>query len=438
MHRPSRFACVLALALAAAVAGAAPAAIAQSDTSWVRVEREARAALAARDTVGYRNELLRLNGLLNGNPRVLVRLAGAEAMLGHRETACRWLGRFAAMGLTLDVGGDSLLQATWADTACAETRERFRHNLAPVDQTMLAFTLPGRDLIAEDIAHDPRAKRFFVSSVRRRRILAFDERGRPLEFHAADADSQWSFMALRVDAPRRRLWATAVCMKEADRYAPADSGRAALLCYDLKSGRRLGRWEAQRDGARHVLGDMTVGPDGTAYVSESVLGAILVKRPEADSLEVLLPAGTFISPQEPALSPEATRLYVPDYRLGIAMVDLRTRTVTWLGHGPDVALTGIDGLSLSDRTMIAIQNGTSPERVIRLDLDMTLRRVLSCSVIAQNIPALGDPTHGVMVGRMLYFIANSGWDRVNERDPGFPMADGQPPRVMRASLPEAP
>jgi hypothetical protein len=101
---------------------------------------------------------------------------------------------------------------------------------------------------------------------------------------------------------------------------------------------------------------------------------------------------------------------VPDYSRGVSIVTLATRDSKSLEHAADLSLGGIDGLYLEGRTMIAIQNGTTPERVIRMHLDAGLTRVLRWETIEANWQGLGDPTHGVRVGNRFYFIANSGWD----------------------------
>ena len=416
------------MALAALPASRAAA---QSDGSWVETERAARAALVARDTLGYRNELLLLCDQMNGNPRVVLRLARVEAALRHTSSACQWLGRYADMGLGVDFAADSLLAAATSDASCARTRERIQHNLTdPVDQATSVFTLPDRETIAEDLAYDSHAHRFFVSSVRMGRVLCFDRHGRPLRFPGPDADSLWSVMAVHADAERGRLWVTTACLPEGARWAPSDSGRTAVLCYALGNGRRLGRWEPPHDGRARVFGDMTVAPDGAAYISDSVQGAVYMIHDLTDSLQILVPDGVLRSPQTPAVTPDRTRLMIADYSLGIAVVDLSTRAVTWLGHRRDAALTGIDGLYFSGNSLIAIQNGTLPERLIKFELNETLTRVDNTQVLQQNTSSLGDPTHGVLVGEEFHFIANSGWNLVNESNPSGPMGAGLPPQIM--------
>jgi hypothetical protein len=154
---------------------------------------------------------------------------------------------------------------------------------------------------------------------------------------------------------------------------------------------------------------MALSRSGDAYVSDG-RGSVFVVPHASDRIELLLGPGTFHSPQTPALSPDGRRLFVSDYSRGISVVTLATKISRLLEHPADLSLGGIDGLYLAGQTMIAIQNGTAPERLIRMHLNAGLTKVLRWEVIEANWNGIGEPTHGVRVGNRFYFIANSGWD----------------------------
>jgi hypothetical protein len=74
-----------------------------------------------------------------------------------------------------------------------------------------------------------------------------------------------------------------------------------------------------------------------------------------------------------------------------------------------VFTAGIDGLVRDGATLVAVQNGTSPPRVIRFADDLRRQQVLE-----SGTPGLGEPTHGIVVDGALWFIADVGWDRLEE------------------------
>jgi len=96
-------------------------------------------------------------------------------------------------------------------------------------------------------------------------------------------------------------------------------------------------------------------------------------------------ADGFFSPQTPVLASDGKRLFVADYSMGIAVIDLTaTNTDGKLNylHCPDnIATTGIDGLYLSGDSLIGIQNGVEPVRIMRFHLNRNQTEIISAEVI---------------------------------------------------------
>ena len=382
-----------------------------------RLDGERKAAKDAKDYTRYRASLLAMYDLLHGHPETVYALARAEALLGHSRQALRWLNRYAAMGLAREgVAEDEAFAGLRASPAFGAVTHRLAANLQPVSRATLALTLPESDLVCDDIAFDPKAETFYVGSVRHRKILAVTRRGAVSEFVGEGKDGLWAVLALAVDSPRRRLWVSTAALPPALSLTAADAGRSALLRFDLDSRKLVKRYElpAPAPGEEQNLGDLTLDGAGNVFVSEGGSGVLYTVSSKEDSLQPLVGAGTFLAPQTPAATPDGKRLFVADYTLGIAVVDLRTRQTRWLPHPNDLALNGIDGLYLAGRSLLAVQNGTKPNRVVRLRLDRTLSRITSWDVIESGSPQLGDPTHGVVVDGEFYFLGRTGWDRLGD------------------------
>ena len=237
-------------------------------------------------------------------------------------------------------------------------------------------------------------------------------------------------MALKVDVRRRLLWATEVAL-DGFTLAPRDDwGRSAIVVYELKTGKVLRRIEGP---AHAALGDMTLMADGDAIVSDGDLGGVY-RASRRDGQLFRLDAGDFISPQTAAMSPDGQHLFVPDYVRGIGILNLETKAVTWVPTEGRYALSGIDGLYLFGRTLLATQNGGSPERVVRFELDASLSRVESEALVERATATLGDPTHGVVMEGYFYYIANSGWNLLDEHGNLKPGTNMPESLVMRAKL----
>jgi hypothetical protein len=422
-----RFTVILSLALLGLSGQPVKTALEQASDLEQRVQSAAKAGNhTARISADI--ELFRL---LNGSPAAIEALARAYAASGDSQKALAALNQFADLGLAdeglLD-GSDHRYAAIQNLPEFRQVLARFSANEAPVSLSKVAFTMPDPGLIPEDIDYDSRSKSFLATSILERKIVRVRTDGSVADF--APSPDNWSMVAIKIDGLRNRAWATEVAFEGFAQAPKSAWGHSAVLCFDLGSGRLLQRI----DGPLHSsLGDMTLAPHGEPIVSDNDKGT-LYRISNGRMVEIN--KMDFISPQTAIMIPDGDQLFVPDYTRGIGRLDLRTKRVQWLNpNGVDrVALTGIDGLYLYGHTLIATQNGTSPERVIQLELDPSLSHVILTKVVEQSASSGCDPTHGVIVGNSFYYIANSGWARLDEHGnvrPGIKLSSAL---IMRYNL----
>jgi sugar lactone lactonase YvrE len=223
------------------------------------------------------------------------------------------------------------------------------------------------------------------------------------------ADVPWGVFGMAVDAKRGVLWATTTALPQVEEFRAEDKGKSALLRIDLATGRVL---ETLRpaDESEHHFGDVAVAADGQVYVSDS--GSPVIFRVVASGLEPFL-RGPFESMQ--GIAPAGNVLYVADYSKGLFAVDLRTRDVHPLRVPPNASLLGVDGLYfVNGRTLIGTQNGTAPNRIIRIRLAPGGLAVSSVETLLANGSGMGDPTLGVVVGKRFHFNGNAQWELFGE------------------------
>jgi len=358
---------------------------------------------------------------------LLPRLAAAYVQVGREDKANQTLQRFAQMGGTLAFRDPNLKQ--FRDSGKLASLSQIENNGKAQSSGWRLFALTDSDLLAEDIAYDPKTARVFLSSVHERKILSCTSTGACETFAANSPQPLLGVLALRVDATRRLLWATSVGMKPVADLKADEDGRSSLLKFDLDNQKLLARFEVPAT-AKHALGDMTLGADGTVFVADGLSGDLFYLKPGAARLEELVPHGTFVSPQTPALSRDELMLYVPDYTMGIATVQLQSRKVEWLTSATPVALDCIDGLYAAGSNLLAVQNGTQPERIVSFHLHSP-KQIDGFKVLEANWKGLGDPTHRIIVGNSFYFIVNSGWDRMDDEGK---FAAGAPAQVWILDL----
>lgn len=367
-----------------------------------------------------------LEQFLNESPSSLLESARAEMHAGNVNEAFRKVQQFVRMGQSTDLLEASEEFATLRGTPhYAEITKGMAQNRAPISIASTAFQLSDSALLAEDLDYDPAAKRFFITSVREKKIVLADASGAIHDF--AKAPDDWPMLAIKIDPSRSIVWATEVAM-QGFLFAPKpDWGRSAVLRFELKTGRLLRRIEGPRGSA---LGDMVLTANGDAIVSDGEGGGVYKVLAEGDRLD-RVDAGDFISPQTPAMHPNGKQVFVPDYVRGIGLLDLATRQVRWISTEERFALSGIDGLYLDHGALLAVQNGTSPERVVSFPMNSAMTGIASETIFERSTDTLGDPTHGAIVDHDFYYIANSGWDVIDDQGNLKPNAKLSPARIMR-------
>jgi hypothetical protein len=396
-----------------------------------QLRKQAHEARIAGDHRGYLDAAIKVRTLLNDAPDAIEATAIGYAALDDKEHTLAALNEFAVMGQaddTLLAEKDKAFVALHDLPEYKSILEHFRQNKTPIARSEPALMLRDAGLIPEDIDFDPPSKTFFITSVLEKKIVRVTLSGEISLF--ASSPSGWPMLSIKVDAKRKRVWATEVALDSFTSVPKNDWGKSAVLCFDLRTGVLRNRIEGPVPSA---LGDIALTEGGIPIVSDGVGGAVYKVE---DGRLVLINGKDFISPQTPVVLSGGKLAAVPDYARGIGILDLRMGSVRWLNRdgGAKVALNGVDGLYFAGGALILTQNGTSPERVVRMKFDQSREIVTSEEIIERATPALGDPTHGVVVGDWFYYIANSGWDVLDEHGDVKAGEKLSPGKVMRFRL----
>ena len=419
------------------VAALAPTPVVEAQTDPVMESRDhyraAVQAYEARDLPAFLEHARLAQALRPAHGGVTYALASALALTGDTAGALASLRHFAALGYTADLAADSDFVRLRGTDAYIELTRRLEHNGDAVVSSRLAFELPERDLLTEGIAHDARDDVFYVGSVHQSKILRVT-RGGTASVLVAELPRRWAPLGLRVDRERRALWVAAAALPQTAGYHASDSGRSAILRYDLHSGRLSARYDAPTDGRPHAIGDLIVTRAGDVYATDSRAPVLYRMPARGDSLERFVESSLFLSAQGLTLTPDERWLYVADYSRGILRVDLSRRNVSLIEAADSVLALGIDGLYFHQGSLIGIQNGVTPHRVARFTLGPAGDRVLRAEVLERAHPRYDEPTLGVLVGGELYYIANAQWERFGE-DGGIAEPEAlETPAVLRLRL----
>jgi sugar lactone lactonase YvrE len=274
---------------------------------------------------------------------------------------------------------------------------------------------------------------FFVSSVHKRKILSVGKNGEVKTF-ASEQDGLFSVLGMSVDAKHRILWVTSTAFPQMVNYKKEEDGTSAVFKFDLRTRKLLKKYVLSNATKKHALGDLTIQSNGDVFTTDSLSPAVYVIHPQKDEIELFLEDPAFGSPQGLAFSESEEHLFMADYGTGLFDIDVKTKKVTHLAPLAGATLLGIDGLYFHQGSLIGVQNGVTPQRVVRLSLSKDLGRVERLEVLEANNPVFLEPTLGVLVKDTFYFVANSQWPLID--DNGKLAADDklQDPVVLKIKL----
>ncbi|HKV91668.1 MAG TPA: hypothetical protein VJW20_03860 [Candidatus Angelobacter sp.] len=356
-------------------------------------------------------------------PRFLLLNATVEMHLGHKTKAIKWLEKYAATGLFFDLTQQGNMKPLSDEEAGKKLIAQMKENSRPIAKAELVCSLPQADTMPEDIAYIKSSGSFIVSSIQHHSLyrVTLPKSGSKecaMQELPLPADARhWPTLAVSFDPTRKALWVSASAMPGFSGFPKEDSGKAELLEVDPDSGKVLRRFAPATNGPA-VLGDMSVTADGTVYVTDSMGGGVYRLHGDLETARLEKIADGLFSPQTPVLARDGKRLFIADYSMGIAAITLPAAgamaKVSYLPHPENIAVVALDGLYLDGYSLVGIQNGTDPERIIRLQLNHAQTEITGAEIIEQANDRMGDPTHAVLVDGWFYVSANVGWNKVDD------------------------
>lgn len=206
---------------------------------------------------------------------------------------------------------------------------------------------------------------------------------------------------------------------------------AAISELDGRTGAERRRISVASDA---LIGDIEIDAKGNLYASDSLNPRLFVASASDSEARVFKTDDRWANPQGIALDRKRGRLYLADYLTGLFFIDLNSGAVVAIGNPTNAHLGGIDGLYLYRGDLIGVQNGTSPQRVVRVRLDKTGAIATRLDVLARALDGWNEPTHGVVVGREFYYIATSNWPAYDDEGALRQGAQLSPLRVMSLRL----
>lgn len=279
-----------------------------------------------------------------------------------------------------------------------------------------AFELPGPKVYPEGIATDPRNGDLYAGSFNDGTVFTMTSGRRTAEvFLPAGADGRKTTNGLKVDRAGR-LWVT-------------DSSHGVSV-YDTRTRRLLAAFDVAGQGGRFV-NDVAIGPDGSAYLTDSVRAVVYRVTPRQlarakggrATLTPLFDLAGVLEPHAPdaftlngiVADPSGRHLLAVDMTGGdLYRLDLATRAIR------KVTLTGgdmlhADGLELQHGRLWVVHNITNTISRWRVTPNGSAARVQQrLTDAALQLPTTLARRHGTL------YVVRSQFDKGGPIGPGTP------------------
>lgn len=333
---------------------------------------------------------------------VRLRLLQAQLGAGDMPAVLVSLGWLKERGYVFSAGARAQIPQLVGEEFAEAASALILPDAERMEASELVATVPAAAGLVESVLSFDGRTSFMVTSITRNGVYLYDESGVWFDFGIGSND----LSGIAADPTTMQIWFSS---SNLDGSQDEDEPFRGLIAADRNMALQT---FAAPDGV--TLSDLVVGPMGTIYASDPLAGGVYRLKPDIGVLEALVEPGTFRSPQGLAVSEDGARIYVSDYRYGLAMIDAGSGAVTRLAADIPVILDGTDALWLHDGELIAVQNGTSPMRISGFALSEDGTKVTGARVIERAHSGWTEPLGGSIAEDALVYISTGRWDAFDQ------------------------
>ncbi len=388
------------------------------------------AAYQAKDYPAMRDAALRAVAIRPELPGATFNLALAHALANEPEKSLAELNRLLEREIAQDVREAEAFAGLKTLPGWNGYIERLENLLAAKGEARVAYRLQQADFIPEGFAIVEDA--LFIGSIRHG-ILASHAKDGTTTVSDPARGGHWSVFGMRA-ANDGTIWFASAAVAQLQGVTDAEQGRSGLFQFDPEKNAIVRSLILPDDGREHVLGDLVIAGNGDIYASDSMTGDIYRYDDSAQRLDALSLDVELRSPQGMVFSADERYLYIADYTRGLYRLELASGKTKAMATPDDVSLYGIDGLYRHRDSLIAIQNGITPHRVLRISLAEDGSSVSGAETLLRNHPEFDEPTLGLVRNGKFLLVANSHWNRFGRDGELVEPASLSGPVILELSL----
>ena len=394
---------------------------AQSPKTLQAYYQEALQAYQKKDYASYLQHMQMLDNMRPNHPTILYKLSGGYALQGQKDSSIACLKRLILINANPKIEQDSDFESVQNTTEFQNILKTIHKLRKPTQNSQTVFTLKEKDAHIESIAYDAKTKSFYFGAIHKRKIIRLDAKGQLSDFVGEAQQEIGGVSGMQIDSKNRILWVCTNYLKQMKNY-PKDlleGSYTAVYCYNIDTGKLIQKYELKDNKNKHFWGDLVLDKAGNVYITDSYTPAIYWIPKNQNKVQLFLETN-LRSLQGISLSKNEKYLFFSDYASTLYRLELASKTWEPIQNHLDISLKGTDGLYFYKNSLIAIQNGLNPQKIVQIFLDKDLKKLLSYKILENNHAQFNEPTLGLVLGKKLYYIANSQWTGYDENMQIFP------------------
>lgn len=396
-----------------------------------QLRQEAIIKYNEKDFKGFLQSAKAASGLRKNHPGLFYNVAIGYALTNNPDSALLYLNKISDMKLFFPAEQDSDFVSLWNKNEFKEIVKKLNSAKEHYGKSEFEFELNEKDLLTESVAYNPLTETFYISSVHKSKILSYNKKEGAKLFCESGDVTFGGVYGMKVDSKNNLLWACTGFLPQVKGYAENHKGINEAVKYDLTTGKVLNKYKIPE--GEHLFGDLVLNANGDVYIADSRDNNIYLIKNGSDKIEPFFISDIFASLQGIDFSSDERFLFAADYSMGVYKIDMNSKQISAIQVPDNLTDLGIDGLYFYKNSLIGIQNGVTPHRVIKMNLNENYNKIISWEVIEANNKYFFEPTLGVLNGDDFYYIANSQWPNF-KRDGTVDVENLQKPVILKVNL----
>ena len=378
--------------------------------SLKEIYHQSTTAYKAQDFVTFLKLTKKLDSLRPSHPTYTYNLACAYALNKDEDKAIKTLQQCILYNAALKIEDEKdfdFIKSSAKFNALLSLKNEYASTLNTAKKIV---TLTEKALHPESLLFLEDKKIWLAGSIRKHKIVQFDIKTGKTQDWLSDTGIL-AVMSMKVDAQQQYLWAATAALPEMEGFEASQEGKSEILKIDIATKKIVQRWSIQE---QNVFGDLIITKNNEVFITDSSK-PIVFKITHQSLTKWLDLSSEAFNLQGITLDDSQKTLFIADYLKGIIRIDCQNPTKKkWL-HIPDnFAYKGIDGLLFYKNSLIAIQNGVKPIRIVQFKLDSN-HDITVAKCIENNRIEFNEPTLGLLHNNKLYYIGNAPWNFYNRQ-----------------------